>query len=364
MRLPIGLLLFMTLLGSSVHADWKEDWDKATRAAKQEGSFVVYTSPGKERLFQEFHKKFPEIKPVEVSVQGAARINRILAERRAEKYLADLLIAGAGTAAAGLLKGNVLDPIKPALLLPEVLDQNKWWQGKHIYGDDDKKYIFAFGGAPTFNFFYNTNLVDPKEFKSYWDFVNPKWKGKILIAEPLSAGTPDMIQFLYYHREIGPNFLKRLLTDMDVAVSRDIRQMVDWVAQGKFAIGALQSVERLDVWAAKQRGLPVEIFLTDRFKEGGMVGSAGGNLMLVNRAPHPNAAKVFINWLLSREGQIAYQKYFETGGNSLRIDIPKNEVAEHLRITPGLKYVLTDDPAYADLEPVRKFIGEVWKPSK
>ena len=268
------VLVFTIFRHEAVRADWKEDWDKTAKAAKQEGTFVIYTSPGKERLFQEFSKKHPDIKPVEVSVQGSARINRILSERRAGKYLADILIAGAGTAAAGLLKGGIIDPIKPALMLPEVLDQSKWWQGKHIYGDDEKKYIFAFGGAPTLNFFYNTNLVDPKEFKSYWDFVNPKWKGKLLIAEPLSAGTPDMIQFLYHNPEIGPNFLKRLLTEMDVTVSRDSRQMVDWVAQGKYAIGALQSVERLDVWSAKQQGLPVDILLTDRFK-GGRYGGIG-----------------------------------------------------------------------------------------
>ncbi|HEY2991146.1 MAG TPA: extracellular solute-binding protein [Candidatus Binatia bacterium] len=367
MRLPVGcflVFLYAIFLPAAARADWKEEWEKTVKAAKQEGTVFIYTFPGHERLFQEFQKKFPDIKLVEVTVRGSERVTRILSERRAEKYIADLLIGGAGSAATGLLKSGVLDSIKPALLLPDVLDQSKWWLGRHIYGDEEDKYIFSFSGAPLYYFHYNTNLVKPQEFKSYWDFLNPKWKGKIVIAEPMTGGTQEALQFLYYNREIGPDMMKRFLTEMDVAVSRDIRQMVDWVAQGKYAISALQNADRLDIWDAKSKGLAIDAFRTDRFKEGGFVGSGGGNIMLINRAPHPNAAKVFLNWLLSREGQIAYQKLVETGRNSLRIDIPKDDVPEHARIVPGMKYALLDDPAYSDLETVRAFVAEVWKKRK
>src|SRR6266481_7810475 len=255
-------------------------------------------------------------------------------------------------------------PIKPALLLPDVLDQSKWWLGRHIYGDDEDKYIFSFSGAPLHYFHYNTNLVKSQEFRSYWDFLNPRWKGKIVIAEPMTGGTQEALQFLYYNREIGPDMVKRFLTEMDVAVSRDIRQMVDWVAHGKYAIAALQNADRLDIWDAKSKGLPIDAFRTDRFKEGGFVGSGGGNIMLINPSPHPNATRVFLNWLLSREGQIAFQKLVETGRNSMRIDIPKDDVPEHARIIPGAKYALLDDPAYSDLETVRRFVGEVLKKRK
>jgi iron(III) transport system substrate-binding protein len=367
MRLRIGfilVLLFAILLPAASRADWREDWEKTVKAAKQEGTVVVYTFPGHERLFQEFQKKFPDIKLVEVTVRGSDRVTRILSERRAEKYIADLLIGGAGSAVTGLLKRGVLDPIKSALLLPDVLDQSKWWLGRHIYGDDEGKYIFSFSGAPLHYFHYNTNLVKPQEFRSYWDFLNPRWKGKIVIAEPMTGGTQEALQFLYYNREIGPDMVKRFLTEMDVAVSRDIRQMVDWVAHGKYAIAALQNADRLDIWEAKSKGLPIDAFRTDRFKEGGFVGSGGGNIMLINPAPHPNATRVFLNWLLSREGQIAFQKLVETGRNSLRIDIPKDDVPEHARIIPGAKYALLDDPAYSDLETVRRFVGEVLKKRK
>jgi iron(III) transport system substrate-binding protein len=365
--LRIGLIFvffFTIFLSAAVSADWNEDWKKTIGAAKQEGTVVIYTFPGNERLFQEFQKQFPEIKPIEVTVRGSERVTRILSERRAGKYLADLLMGGAGSAAAGLLKGGVLDPITSALLLPEVVDQSRWWRGRHIYGDDEGKRIFSYSGAPLYYFHYNANLVKPQEFKSYWDFLNPKWNGKIVIAEPLTGGTQEPLQFLYNNRELGPDFIRRFLTEMDVTVSRDIRQMVDWVAQGKYAISALQNAGRLDIWDAKKQGLPLGVFATERLKEGGLVGSGGGNIMLVNRAPHPNGARVFINWLLSREGQIAYQKFVPPGKNSLRIDIPKDDVPEHARIVPGANYALLDDPDYSDLEAVRRFVAEVWKQRK
>src|SRR5262244_1870082 len=115
----IAITLFATFFITSAFADWKDGWDKTLRTAKQEGSVVVYTFPGHEPLFQAFQKKFPEIKVVEVTVRGSDRVTRILGERRGGKYIADVLIGGAGSAAIGFIKGGVLDPVTPALMLPE-----------------------------------------------------------------------------------------------------------------------------------------------------------------------------------------------------------------------------------------------------
>jgi len=342
-------------------SDGREEWEKVLRAAKQEGTLVLYTFPGQELVFQEFQKKFPDIKLVEVSVRGSERVTRIVSERRAGKYLADILIGGVGSAQSGLLKTGLLDPIKPALIVPEVLDESKWWQGKHVYGDDEDKYIFSFAGAPLYYFHYNTTLINPKEFKSYWDLLNPKWKGKMVVAEPMTGGTQEPLLFMYYNKELGPEFLRRFLTETDLRVSRDLRQLLDWVAQGKYALSALQNADRIRLWDARKQGLPVNAFESDKFKEGGMVGSGGGNIALISRAPHPNAAKIFINWFLSREGQMAYQKLVQGGRNSLRIDIPKDDLPPHARINPGAKYTLIDDIGYSDLDSVQRFVNEIWK---
>ncbi len=104
---------------------------------------------------------------------------------------------------------------------------------------------------------------------------------------------------------VGPEFVKRLLTSMDITFSRNIRQTTDWFARGKFAL----CLGCKDISAAKKQGLPVDSFDTRGWKEGGGLNTNPGTLSLINRAPHPNAAKLFINWLLSRDGQMAFQKY-------------------------------------------------------
>ena len=88
---------------------------------------------------------------------------------------------------------------------------------------------------------------------------------------------------------------------------------------------------------------------------------AGGTMIsLMNRAPHPNAAKVLINWFLSREGQIAVQKGDpnDQGPNSLREDIPKDELPIWSQRQKGVRYFRLWGPDIWDRDAVRKFISE------
>ena len=78
----------------------------------------------------------------------------------------------------------MLEPIKPALILPEITDTSQWYQKRHHYADPEGQYIFSYVGSATYGAVnYNTKLVDAKEFKSYWDLLNPKWKGKIVARD-------------------------------------------------------------------------------------------------------------------------------------------------------------------------------------
>jgi hypothetical protein len=77
--------------------------------------------------------------------------------------------------------------------------------------------------------FYNTESVKPNEFSSYWDLLDPKWKGKIAMFERVGSGFPGLTP-IYYNPRLGPGFIKRLLGEMNVTVSRDRRQATDWLA--------------------------------------------------------------------------------------------------------------------------------------
>ena len=166
--------------------------------------------------------------------------------------------------------------------------------------------------------------MNPKEFKSYWDLVTPKWKGKYVSQDPTSTGLGGGLQFMYYHPELGPEFIKRLFGDMQPTLGRDRRQITDWLAQGKFAL----CVGCRDTNRAKSQGLPVDELDNVDWKEGLELTSGGGSMSLIKGGPNPNAARVFINWFLSRRGQLAMQKYNDLYGedapNSRRMDIAKD----------------------------------------
>jgi len=358
-----SLALFLVLAAShgEIAAGWQEEWQATVQAAKREGQVTVYISGyGATLDAGHFQKDFPEIKLVAVTGQSGQLGPRILAERRAGKYLADISSAGANPHYQLFYASKILEPISSALILPEVTDQSKWWGGKHWYIDPEGQYIFVYVGNMTGTGAYAVNALNPAEFKSYWDFVNPKWKGKIVARDIRIAGPGgDNMRFFYHHPGLGPKFIHRLFSEMDLTLTRDFRQGIDWLGQGKFPLAIFFS--NSDVKMAGRQGLPVDVIDNSSFKEGVPMGVGFGTLSLFKNAPHPNAAKVFINWYLSRKAQIALQKdmtKIADAPDSLRIDIPKDDVAPDNRRIEGVNYMTVFRSEWTDMTPIYAVVNE------
>jgi len=352
-------IFFLGMAGQGVaaQADWQADWERTVAAAKKEGQVTVYIYRYG-GLLQEFKRDFPGINIVSVTGRGNALTTRIMSERRAGRFIADVYSGGPGGNYNVLYKGKALDPIKPALILPEVVDESKWFGGVHRYIDAEGKYVFAYLASPSdAQLAFNSTLVNPKEFKSYWEVAQPKWKGKIVALDLRDGGLGGTMQFFYYSPQLGPEFIRKFFGTMDIQFSRNFRQMTDWLAQGRYAIcfGCKDSMR------AKNQGLPVDDFQTSSWKEGSSFSSGGGSLSLPNQTPHPNAAKVFINWFLSRRGQIALQKLGDVDDppNSRRVDIPKDDVPPANRMVPGAQYFDVVKPEYADQKPIADLAKEI-----
>jgi ABC-type Fe3+ transport system substrate-binding protein len=339
-------------------ASWQLDWEKTLQAAKQEGQVSIYAAlgPYHPQIFAEFQKDYPEIKAT-VTHGSSNRISpRLFAERRAGKYLADTYLGGP-TSLYSFYKNDLFDPLAPILVLPEVVDTSLWWERKHFYIDPERKYIFINEGSVSgFTITYNTQLAKPAEFKSYWDLFQPKWKGKIVTLDARDPGFgASELRYLYYHPELGPEFIRRLFGEMDAVLSREHQQAINWVGAGKVTL----CVFCRDGFAshAKAQGLPVDYINHNDLKEMPRLRGSASAITLVNKAPHPNAAKVFINWFLSRRGQIVYQ---DSHGDrdSLRIDIPKDKIPAAQRRLADRKYFFVDGPEFIDVKPAVKIIDE------
>ncbi len=355
--LAIGLM-FSFCPGPAASADdkkgWPAAWERMRAAAEKEGEVAFYTL-GDYSYVKEFEKQFPKVKVKLVPGRGNELLSRIMAERRAGKYLADVARIG-NTSPYSLYRAKALQPIASAFILPEVKDETKWWQGRHQYADAEGRYIFVPVGSVSHNLAaYNTDLVNPLEMNSYWDLLD-KWKGKIVVMDPRPGGYGRSgARFIYYNPQLGPRYLQRLFGEMDVVLSRDYRQAIDWLAAKKFSILLFGNGD--DILEARAQGLPVNVMDTSSWKEGAALEPAAFTLVLMDKPAHPNGAKLFINWLLSRAGQMAVQKEGETN-DSLRIDIPKTEVRPYLRRREGAKYIVTWTPEWMDTEPILKVVNQ------
>jgi len=340
---------------------WQLEWQKTIEAAKKDGQLSLYG--GQEITHQDilaaFNKEFPFIKVVTVTGRGGDLMARIIAERRADKYLTDLMASGPNGPRM-LYLGKALDPITPAFILPEVTDLSKWYGGKHWYADPENQFIFMFEGTIiSTGLSYNTKMIAASSIKSYWDLLTAKWKGKLLSMDPRGAVPPTPVLILYHKAGLGPEFVRRLYTETDITLFRDRRQGTNWLATGKFPLCLLCR----DIDKASQQGLPVDEIAPDRLNEGGSIGGGGSSVLaLINRAPHPNAAKVFINWYLSRQSQTVWQNVMNKkeveASDSMRIDIPKEDVLPDGRRVEGRKYSVV---GFLDPDPVQKLLQEILK---
>ena len=356
----IVITLLVGLIGVGNAAElrpaWQREWERTVQAAKKEGTLSLYLFQGEGELSamaQLFQKKYPEINVVVTPGRGNTFAPKIMAERRAGKYLVDAYIAGATTAYEAFYRAKILDSVRATLILPEVIDESKWWQGQHHYIDPEGKFIFVYLGNVGEYVSYHTRSLEASEIRSYWDFLQPKWKGKILSRDPKVSGSQRIgLRGFYHTSELGAEFIRRLYGEMDVTLTQEIRQTTDWLANGKFAICFFCS----DILRAKLQGLAVDQFHTAQWKESRAISSGNmGSIALPSQAPHPNAARVFVNWLLSREGQMALQRAANTPNNSeesLRTDIPKDMVRSEVRRVEGVKYFLVDRPEYIDMTPI------------
>lgn len=334
--------IFMTLLvfvADTLAAEpWRIEWERTVKAAEAEGEVTVYVA-GYPHVMEQFQEAYPQLKLImRVASRGVDIANMVMAERRAGKYLADIYTTGQGTHISILYPAKALAPMAPALALPEVRDESLWFEGKHLYIDAAARHSFVFNRYVTQWIDYNRTLVNPREIRSYKDLLDPKWKGKIAMYDPTLPGiTAPALWFFYKNPSLGPEFMRRFFGGTDVLISRDQHSLVNWLAVGKVAL----CIACPRIPQAIRQGLPIDTIL-EPMKEGEFTPYGFGVVSVMKPTPHPNAAKVFVSWLLSRRGQITFQEVTAKAGepqNSLRMDIPKDTVPPHNRLREGSTYL-------------------------
>jgi iron(III) transport system substrate-binding protein len=363
MKRLLALLAIVVLLPQSARAEnggWKQSWEETVAAAKQEGKVVVSGPPSTE-LRKVLPAAFKARYGITVDYFGGRSTEtatRMRAERQAGIHSVDVIFAGIQSMALTFHREKMLQPLKPALQLPEVVDGSKWKKGSLWFADPDEQYILRLSNTVTTMFHVNTSEVKPGEIRSVKDMLNPKWKGKIALQDPTIPGSgSNQAAHLYFQH--GEDFVKALYVDQKPMISRDTRQITDGLARGTYAI--CLGAEDADVEKLRKDGVPVAILenLPDLYPE---ISASFGQVAMIDNAPHPNAAKVFVNWIASKEGSEVLNRAMGTAPT--RNDIDESFLPPEIIPKEGVKYFDTFDWEFTvtKKEQVRQRMKELLRP--
>lgn len=293
------------------------EWDQLVAAARQEG-LIVMSGPSSD-LWREgllaFQNEYPGI---EIEFNGGNSRDfwpRVLKEREVDQYLWDMRIGGPDPQVFAAQESGVLEPVRPLLMLPEVADESKWLGGwDAFYADNEKRFLPGFLANVSKAVYVNREFVPEAGLNTDTDLLKPEWKGRIVIQDPRGgAGLGFLATFLQIH---GEQFVRDLLSQ-DLIVTSDTRQLAEWIVRGRYPIAI--GLRNYDLIVFQQEGVgqsvkPIENPVAEPLSIG------SGGIQLLSRAPHPNASKLYINWVLTAKAQEQLTKLVEQ--NSRRVDVP------------------------------------------
>jgi iron(III) transport system substrate-binding protein len=352
-------------------ASFEADWSKLIAAAQQEGTVSIASGGAPSRQYRPvvdlFNKKF-NIK-VEVSTGNATdTVNRVLAERKAGKFTIDVALISSRENQQRLVPSESLLPLAPLLIHPEVIDMSAWYKKRHMYADKFGKFtlIYHAGLEDQYEAWYNTDKIKQAEIATLvkqTDIFDPKWKGKIAGQ---GMGDPSGIRQIidsYFEPDRGPDWVRRYMTSAGVTFSDDRRILETWLVNGRFPVHFIATGTE-DYISLARKGLPIKPHVM--VKKQGVLRASGSGCCIsaFANAPHPNAAKLFINWFLTKEGQSATHNLIPNLDRaSLRNDVPFGEVLPQQRRGFGKEYAFPDaDPASGDkTEEVQKWAFKIWE---
>jgi iron(III) transport system substrate-binding protein len=327
----------------------QSEWNEIIEAAKREGTVVVIGPQGNETrgaLTLGFQRKYPEIKVEYSSAAGAQLPPKLLAEQKAERYSIDVLVQGTTTVISGLMPAKAVVPILPYLVGPNSRDPAVWFNKKFSFADEAGQFNLVMSVYILPPFVYNPTLIAANEVKAWKDLLQPKWKGKLVMRDPrLAGGGLAIATFWYASPKLGKEFVKQMFSPQDIALSRDDRQLLDFVGQSKYPIAIGPSEVLAKEWIGK--GLPVRQMNPEALQEGALTTAGNGALSIAKNPPHPNAAKVYLDYLLSKQGQTEWSRAI--GFASLRQDVPRDHVAKHLIPKEGMQYLDSHLERYVNL---------------
>ncbi len=337
------------------------EWELLLAAAKKEGTVTYYFEGSPEartKISEEIRKKYG-IDVEFVVGKGDEITAKIKQERQAGLFWADLVSVGPDPA-EDLRKADSLVVLDRYLISPEALDPGVWPGGRPKFLNEQHTLVGLTYYYQPF-ILTNSDMVKENEITSHLDLLQPRWKGKIILFDPTISGSGTW-WIAYLQRAMGEEWADKFFKELikqDLIVTRDNRLHAESVVRGKYPVGIAYSNSASGQFL--KMGAPIRPTST---AEGGQVSSGAGSVSMLDKAPHPKAATLLLNWLLTKEGSTLYAE--AAGYLPIRSDIDPTWVHPALIPPKGGKLLWVDQEFLAfvatngrDLG--RKYFGELVK---
>src|SRR5579883_738080 len=341
-------------------ASASSNWNDVIAAAKKEGKVSFIGPQGdqmRDALAAGFQKAYPGVEVDLQQLAGDQTGPKVLTPMAAGQHPFDFAITGSATAIRSLKPANVLVPIKDWLVGPNDSDPSQWLNNKFTFDDKEGTYNMVFSAYVKAPWVVNGDKVDPAEFKSNKDLLDPKWKDKIVFRNPRAAGGGlSVVTYWWATPSLGKDFNKQFGTQNPV-IENDDRQVLDDTSRGKYLI----AIGASDVLTTEfmKRGLPLKYVPSSQLSEVADITSGNGTMVIFKQPPHPNALKLYLDYFLSKEGQTAWTN--ASGIASYRKDVPHDNVVPFLVPKEGVTYQDNSSEEIVDLQPqVGPYLDQVW----
>lgn len=341
-------LLAPAIIATSASA---ETMEQIIEGAKKEGELVIHVGPGKlyrDGRLKGFTDKYPFIKVNAINTANRESMPKLIRERKAGIYSLDVHFGGPPNLHRVYIPNGFLAPFRDAIVDKSLMD-DKLWRNGFAAGFEDKegKYIYAYDRTPQIAMHINWDRVDKSVFTGIKDLLKPELEGKFVWHDPRSPGPGTAVAVMIY-MNFGEEFLTKLFQKKAV-YSSNRRQVAEWVVRGRYPIGLGAARDFIEVF--KNQGIAQNVKEPPHNWWKVMSASSGNaNINYMDKAPHPNAAKLYINWFLQKEQQEQWARINKRV--SRRLDAKPG--APGLEHHPGQEY--TDIFHYKNMPKVGKVL--------
>ena len=314
-------LLAAALVLISANPGLARDRNLVALARAAEGDtlvLVVHGVEGHEATVREFQRRFPKVN-VQVTVQNPSSIApRIVTEQQNGIYSWDSWWAASTAMNNIVVPAHGFAPITDFLVLPDIRDTALWYAPEYRYTSNAGPYVFLHSMHVETGIMFNSDVVDGFELRTAKDLLDPRLKGRIAMRDPSAGTTNGSYVLAQLLREEGPEFIRRLKLEQEPAIIENGRQVTDAVLRGDYAVSLGSSPDILSRChkmggCRSVHAVPIAQVMSTR------------GVGVLKNPPHPAATRLWVNWLLSQEGQEVYVREWAkdqaAGASSLRRDV-------------------------------------------